>query len=156
MTGLEGTSLTASGAATYAEDVTAALSGAPNTPLAQPTFSSLHDAPPLETSFEDLLRSSGIMERVIQNIRAQEITTRPLFAGDTTKEGFLDTCKSFGVDAIHGFRTKENCQSYSEPGTQRVQHGAKVQADSVARAHCPPVNLLEADWAAVLRGFREK
>ena len=68
----------------------------------------------------------------------------------------LDTCKSFGVDAIHGFPHKrELSKLLTAWDTARVQHETKVQVDSAARAHGQPVTLIEADWA-VLRGFRER
>ena len=180
MTGTEGQTLTATGAALYSEEVAAVLSSVPDTPPAQPTVSSppvtgkedskvapgetvqfsaaeLHSSPPFETSFEDLLRSSGIVERVTQNIRAQEITTRPLFVGLTHRRKVFWTRASPLVSMPStAFRTKENIPSYSQAwDTARVQHETKVQVDSAARAHGQPVTLIEADWA-VLRGFRER
>ena len=106
-----------------------------------------------------MLRQCDVKENVIQAFRVRGITDRLLFINlDDTIESLRDTCKeALQIDVSINFEHKLEIAKISKAwNSAKVTAETKQKIDAVHRAHGEPVQMLEGDWANMIRAFKLK
>ena len=116
----------------------------------------IESCPPLDLGLENLLRQCDVKETVIQAFRVRGFPDRLLFVAiDETVEGLRSTCKeALGVDASLNFEHKLEFAKISKAWNSAKNNAeTKQKIDAIHRAHGEPVQMLEGDWANLIRAI---
>ena len=119
----------------------------------------VESARPLDLGLENLLRHCDVKEAVIQAFRVRGITDRLLFVAlDDTTESLRSSCKeALGIDTSAIFEHKLEFAKISKAwSSAKIAAETKQKIDANHRAHGEPVQMLEGDWANMIRAFKLK
>ena len=119
----------------------------------------VESARPLDLGLANLLRHCDVKEAVIQAFRVRGITDRLLFlALDDTTESLRSSCKeALGIDTSAIFEHKLELARISKAwSSAKIAAETKQKIDAIHRAHGEPVQMLEGDWANMIRAFKLK
>ena len=119
----------------------------------------IESAPPLDLGLENLLHQCDVKEAVIQAFNVRGIADRLLFfALDDTVDGLRNTCReALGIDAAANFEHKlEFAQVSKAWSSAKIAAETKQKIDAIRRVSGEPVQMLEGDWANLVRAFKIK
>ena len=122
------------------------------------TQEQLEATPPLEPTFDTMLRNANLHEDILAGFRVSGISDREVFVTiDDTRHG------AFGVDphpppppsgrVPHQVDISKFLKAWRQAN---ICAEVKTRVDAVARAHVVPVSVLPRDWNSILAIFRKK